>query len=122
MFNQQIQLEFQQPLLQLGEKMSAPKGEINLIATFRAQDGQQGNVKNLIVEYGEIVRKEPGNVFFEIYTDTEDSKDFVIVERYQDQAAFDAHLSAGVGKEFNQKLQPLIEGSGSELQFLDRHI
>jgi quinol monooxygenase YgiN len=108
--------------LQLGEEMSTTKGEINLIATFRAKDGHQGNVKDLIVEYGELVRKEPGNVFFEIYTDTEDSKDFVIVERYQDQAAFDAHLSAGVGKEFNLKLQPLIEGSGSELQFLDRHI
>lgn len=101
--------------------MSSSSGEINLIATFRSREGEAITVKDLIVEYGKLVRQEPGNIFFEIYTDTKDANDFVIVERYKDQAAFEAHLSAEVGKVFNGNLQPLIEGAGSELQFLDSH-
>lgn len=101
--------------------MSSSSGEINLIATFRSREGEANTVKDLIVEYGKLVRQEPGNIFFEIYTDTKDANDFVIVERYKDQAAFEAHLSAEVGKVFNGNLQPLIEGAGSELQFLDSH-
>lgn len=96
--------------------------EVNLIATFRASFGNQSEVLRLIVEYGETVRKEPGNVFFEIYTDAGDEAAFVIVERYQNQAAFDAHLSTEVGAAFNTALTPLIEGSGSELEFLTRHV
>lgn len=95
--------------------------EINLIATFRAKEGHFEQVRDLIVAYGDVVRQEPGNVFFEIYSDANEARDFVIVERYLNKDAFDAHLSAEVGKEFNRNLGPLIEGDGSELQFLSRH-
>lgn len=101
--------------------MSADHDEVNLIATFRAKEGHVEQVRELIVNYGELVRAEPGNEFFEIYTDRDSQRDFVIVERYRDQAAFEQHLSAEVGKEFNRKLGPLVEGGGSELQFLTRH-
>jgi quinol monooxygenase YgiN len=100
--------------------MSDMTKEVNLIATFRAQAGHAETVRALIVEYGDFVRQEPGNVFFEIYTDSGDPHDFVIVERYRDQAGFDAHLATPEGAAFNQALGPLIEGSGSELQFLSR--
>jgi quinol monooxygenase YgiN len=95
--------------------------DVNLIATFRAKTGMAMTVRDLIVEYGGLVRDEPGNVFFEVYTNASDDAAFVIVERYVDQAAFDAHLFGEAGKEFNVALGDLIEGSGSELQFLSRH-
>ena len=101
--------------------MSDMANEVNLIATFTAKPGHFEDVRALIVEYGDVVRQEPGNVFFEIYSDSDDEHDFVIVERYRDQAGFDAHLGTPEGKAFNQALGPLIEGSGSELQFLRRH-
>ena len=101
--------------------MSADHEEVNLVATFRAKAGHVDQVRDLIVNYGELVRAEPGNEFFEIYTDRDSHGDFVIVERYRDHAAFEQHLTAEVGKEFNRKLGPLIEGNGSELQFLTRH-
>lgn len=101
--------------------MSSDVGNINLVATFRAQEGKTEDVRKLIVEYGHIVRDEPGNIFFHVYTDVDDPAQFVIIERYVDQAAFDAHLGAEVGKEFNRNLGPLIEGNGSELQFLTHH-
>lgn len=101
--------------------MSDVTHEINLIATFRAKDGHFEDVRALIVGYGDFVRQEPGNVFFEIYSDFEDTHEFVIVERYRDQEAFDAHLGTREGQLFNESLTPLIEGSGSQLQFLTRH-
>lgn len=103
------------------ETVSSDVGSVNLIATFRAQEGKIEDVRKLIVEYGHIVRDEPGNIFFHVYTDVDDPAQFVIIERYVDQAAFDAHLGAEVGREFNRNLGPLIEGNGSELQFLTHH-
>jgi len=101
--------------------MSSSTENINLVATFRAREGMADAVRALIVDYGHLVRAEPGNIFFEIYTDKDDPAAFVIIERYVDQAAFDAHLQAEVGKEFNRHLGPLIAGDGSELQFLTHH-
>ena len=100
--------------------MSDVAEEINLIAIFRARQGHAEDVRNLIVAYGDFVRSEPGNVFFEIYNDSADHHDFVIVERYHNQAGFDAHLGTAEGRAFNVALGPLIEGDGSELQFLRR--
>lgn len=91
---------------------------VTLIATFRTVDGQESRVMQLITAYGEIVRSEPGNIFFDIYTERNDNLAFVIIERYRDQGAFDQHLGGDAGKEFNRQLAPLIEGDGSELLFL----
>jgi quinol monooxygenase YgiN len=91
---------------------------ITLIATFRAVSGQGDEVRRLIRAYGDVVRDEPGNVFFDIYTDRDDSHSFVIIEKYLDQQAFEDHLGGQEGKAFNKVLGPLVEGGGSELQFL----
>ena len=78
-------------------------------------------MRKLIVDYGDFVRQEPEKVFFEIYSDSEEARQFVIVERYRDQEAFDAYLATQEGKAFNASLEPLIDGTGSQLQFLTRH-
>ena len=98
--------------------MSAEAENVTLVARFRAKNGQHSRVSKLIRTYGEAVREEAGNIFFDIYTDREDSLAFVIIERYRDEAAFQAHLDGEKGKVFNQELGPLVEGSGSTLQFL----
>jgi quinol monooxygenase YgiN len=98
--------------------MSAEAENVTLVARFRAKNGQDLTVSRLITKYGEAVRAEAGNIFFDIYTDREDSLAFVIIERYRDEAAFQAHLDGEKGKVFNQDLGPLVEGTGSELQFL----
>ena len=91
---------------------------VTLIATFRAQQGHDSTVLSLISAYGDLVRAEPGNIFFDIYTDRDDSQAFVIIERYENHEAFQQHLDGAAGAEFNSQLGPLIEGDGSKLQFL----
>lgn len=98
--------------------MAEQSEPVTLIATFRATSGQHETVLGLISEYGKAVRQEPGNIFFDIYTEQEDPHGFVIFEQYRDQSAFHAHLGGDTGKIFNETLAPLIEGDGSELQFL----
>lgn len=98
--------------------MSHDSEAVTLIARFRALDGDESLASSLIGAYGEVVRSEPGNVFFDIYTDRDDDRSFVIIERYRNEQGFQDHLNGDAGKEFNAKLAPLVEGGGSELQFL----
>lgn len=98
--------------------MSHETEPVTLIARFRALEGQESLASSLIGAYGEVVRSEPGNVFFDIYTDRDDDRAFVIIERYRNEQGFHDHLNGAAGKEFNAKLAPLVEGGGSELQFL----
>lgn len=98
--------------------MAEQSEPVTLIATFRATSGQHETVLDLIGEYGKAVREEPGNIFFDIYTEQDDPHGFVIFEQYRDQNAFHEHLGGEKGQVFNQKLAPLVEGDGSELQFL----
>jgi quinol monooxygenase YgiN len=57
-------------------------------------------------------------ISFDIYTEHDDDHAFVIMERYSNQHAFDQHLAGDEGKVFNQRLAPMVEGEGSQLQFL----
>lgn len=98
--------------------MSEEAGPITLIATFRALETHDSTIMGLINAYGKAVRKEPGNIFFDIYVDRDDRHEFVIIERYLNQQAFQQHLDGDAGKEFNERLAPLVEGGGSKLQFL----
>lgn len=98
--------------------MSESSSPVTLIATFRALEGQSDTVMGLITEYAKAVRKEPGNVFFDVYTESDDPLTFVVIERYASTEAFEDHLHAPKGEVFNGHLSPLVEGGGSSLQFL----
>lgn len=90
---------------------------IDLIAHFTAKEGSAETVTELLLGYAEEVRAEPGNVIFEPHRKVEDGNDFVVVERYADQAAFDAHLGGPANARFEQAVAPHRDG-GVELMML----
>jgi quinol monooxygenase YgiN len=92
--------------------------QIDLIATIPVPEDRLAAASALLLEYGELVRAEPGNLRFEAYLDR-DSGAMVVVERYVDADAFDAHLTNPANAEFNGKLAVVLEGGGSSLQMLD---
>ena len=92
---------------------------VNLVARFECRDGAREVVADLVGAYSEHVNSSPGTVRFEVYTERDDPNRFVIVERYEDEAAFKAHLADPANAAFNDKLGPLISGDASELTFLD---
>ena len=72
----------------------------------------------MLLEYGDAVRDEPGNLRFEASRDR-DSGAMVVVERYASEEAFEAHLADPANAEFNAKLTAILGGGGSTLQMLE---
>jgi quinol monooxygenase YgiN len=98
---------------------AAAQSPIDLIATIEARPEDLPAAVALLLEYGEIVSGEPGNLRFEAYRDRE-SGAMVVVERYASAEAFEAHLANPANAEFNTKLAGILGGGGSTLQMLDR--
>lgn len=91
--------------------------QVDLIATIDVPDATLSAVLELLAEYAVVVRAEPGNQRFEMYTDR-DRPAVVIVERYRSEEAFQAHLDNPANATFNASLAGLLAGGGSTLQFL----
>lgn len=94
-----------------------PQAKI-LIAEVTALPGMAERVRDLLRNYGDVVRQEPGNRTFTVYQVENRPERFLVFEIYNDDAAFKAHLSAPENAEVNRKLGQLIEGGGSGLTFL----
>ena len=91
---------------------------VALYATFRALEGQERRVAELLAALTADVINEPGNVLFEPTTLSEDPRSYFVYEVYRDQEAFDAHIAAPYGAVFNDSLRDLVEGGGSTLTWL----
>ncbi|MFV0406617.1 MAG: putative quinol monooxygenase [Propioniciclava sp.] len=91
-----------------------------LYATFTATPGHADTVADLLRDFAETVRAEPGNVIFDATQTTEDPHSFFVYEEYRDQAAFQAHIDAPSQRPFNEALSPLIVEPRSQLTFLHR--
>ncbi len=92
--------------------------QIDLIATIPVAEELLPTASKLLLEYGEVVRAEPGNLRFEAYQDR-DTSAMVVIERYASAEAFEAHLTHPANAEFNGKLAEVLGGGGSSLQMLD---
>ena len=89
-----------------------------LYAEFTARDGQADEVERRLLEYGDSVRREPGNVTFAPHRRINHTNKFFVYEVYVDETAFQAHLSAPYGGPFNEFLATAIEEPESQLTFL----
>jgi quinol monooxygenase YgiN len=66
-------------------------GPITLVVRYLAADGNAAAVADLLGQHASASRAEPGCAEFTVLQSTANEHEFVIVERYADQAAFDAH-------------------------------
>lgn len=87
-----------------------------LYATIKALPGQEAFLKEAITNYAITVRKEAGNVRFEVY-EREDGT-LHIEETYKDEAAFQHHIGTDYGKKFNEDIKDKVVGGGSDCVFL----
>ncbi len=95
-----------------------PDAPVTLIAEFTALPGQESAVAELLAGLAIKVRRVEGNVVFDCHRRLENPAKFVVYEIYRDKAAFEAHISAAYGAEFNARLQELIFEPNSVLTFL----
>jgi quinol monooxygenase YgiN len=64
----------------------------------------------LLTKFASDSRNEKGAVRFELLQEPNRKNHFTIVSVWENQAAFDAHLSADHTKQFREKIQPMLGG------------
>ena len=89
-----------------------------LYAEFTVKPGNEDRVADMMRQLTEEVRREPGNQLFLPYTRETNPREYFVFEVYEDDAAFQEHISAEYGARFNGELADLIEEDGSVLTWL----
>ncbi|MEV6929314.1 putative quinol monooxygenase [Dactylosporangium sp. NPDC051485] len=92
---------------------------VDLIARIATTPETFDRLRRLLEDYAQTVRDEPGNLRFELYASREDHS-LVVVERYEDDRAFEQHCRSPENARFNRALQSLLGGRGSALEMLTR--
>lgn len=82
--------------------------EVALIARFELRPEHVNTGMALLEVYARSVRAEPGNVEFRPAQSNRTAGEVLVFERYASQEAFDAHLAAAEGTDFNTALHPLL--------------
>ncbi|MGK3955604.1 putative quinol monooxygenase [Arthrobacter sp. R4] len=89
-----------------------------LYAEFTVKPGSENRVAEMMRQLTAEVRREPGNQLFLPYTRETNPREYFVFEVYEDDAAFQEHISADYGARFNGELADLIEEDGSVLTWL----
>jgi quinol monooxygenase YgiN len=90
---------------------------VNLVASLFAPPEAAERVSELLLKYARHVTMMEGVERFEVYADRDDPGNLMVLERYRDTAAFDAHLADPENTALNDKLRNLTP-AGSVLTFL----
>jgi quinol monooxygenase YgiN len=81
-----------------------------------------GGVKHVVVNEGqeerflelfrtlksEMIKHEPGNVYYDLYRSRQSARTYVVTERYRDDEAFQAHQSSEYGKLLFPQMRAII--------------
>jgi quinol monooxygenase YgiN len=65
-----------------------------VIARWIARDDEVAAVEAALAKLVPAARAEPGVLAFDVHRDPHDPRVFVLIERFRDQAAHDAHVAA----------------------------
>jgi quinol monooxygenase YgiN len=84
--------------------------EFAIVVRYKTGRGEEDRVAGALRNMIEPSRAEPGNLDYQVLRDTEDPSVFVLVERYTDEAAFEAHRSSEhFGKWLKGEVLPNLE-------------
>jgi quinol monooxygenase YgiN len=63
-------------------------------AHWRAKEGSEQRLAEVIEELTAPSRAEPGNRFYQAQVSVEDPRQFYLYEQYADEAAYEAHMAS----------------------------
>jgi quinol monooxygenase YgiN len=88
-----------------------PANTDTMVVKFKAKPGKSEEMKAFWLEMQkEVARSEPGNVQYDLLVMAGDPAVYVIIERYKDRAAVDAHGKGEKAAAMFAKLGELMEG------------
>ena len=82
-------------------------GETNILASFRVTKGREQDFEAARKLMAIATRAEPGCELYEFYVDAEGTH--YVIERFEDEAAFDAHRNSGHMAAWRTVMNPLFE-------------
>jgi quinol monooxygenase YgiN len=89
-----------------------PANTDTMVVKFRAKPGKSEEMKAFWLEMQkEVARSEPGNVQYDLLVMADNPEVYVIIERYKDTAAVDAHGKSEKAQAMFAKLRELMEGA-----------
>jgi quinol monooxygenase YgiN len=68
--------------------------QVQIIARHTIKEGSEDEVLDLLGQFIEAAREEPGNLAFDSYGKTGDRRSYVLLERYASREALSAHRLA----------------------------
>ncbi len=81
------------------------------VVKFKARPGKNAAMEAAFKQMQAAVRaNEPGNVQYDFFVEAGDPQTYVIIERYKDQAAVQAHGASAYGKKLMAQLGDLMDG------------
>ena len=90
-----------------------------LLARFAVESSGADAVRQLMLDYADAVRAEPGNLLFAPATLADDPTAYWVYEEYADDDAFAAHLASAHCAAFNAAIARWVHGGASTLIDLD---
>ncbi len=87
---------------------ASKKGQIYVVTHVDSVPNDAASATKLLQQYAVDTRKEKGAVRIEVYVQISRTNHYSIVEVWQDQQAYDAHLAAAHTKQFREQIQPLL--------------
>ncbi len=92
---------------------------LNVLLTVK-DPADVAKIRDCLIEQGRLSRQEPGCARFEVYQSNNDPTRFVLNERWESQAALDAHRLAKAYTQIYQPLViPLVDREGHPSQLLE---
>ncbi len=71
-----------------------PRETLHVVAHATARPGEELRVREAFEALVTPTRAEPGCLNYELFVYSESSRDFLFVQEYEDDAAFEAHLAS----------------------------
>lgn len=95
-----------------GGPAARPANATAMVVKFRAQPGKSEEMKAFWLEMQkEVASSEPGNVQYDLLVMADDPEVYVIIERYKDAAAVNAHGQSEKARAMFARLRDLMEGA-----------
>lgn len=85
---------------------------VGIVATIKIQAGKNAEFEGAFKALQDAVRaNEPGNKFYELYKNPAEPTTYVVMEKYADQVAMEAHGKSDHFRKLGAALGPCLAGA-----------
>lgn len=93
---------------------------IGIVATLKVKAGKESEFEGVFTELqGHVAKSEPGCLMYEVFKSRSQPSTYIVMEKYKDQAALDAHRTTPHMAAAGPKLGATLDGRPT-IELLDK--